>query len=84
MNLDTVLEFGQRAEFIVSPPWGTVIAHVSGTVRASMPRIQKDLPGIVAFLNEVLPIIQKHWPTVGPEINDLLPIALQIAKDLKQ
>jgi hypothetical protein len=60
-----------------------VISRVSGTIRASLPRIEKDLPGIVDFLNEVIPVIQKHWRTVGPEINDLLPIIEQIAKDAK-
>jgi len=84
MTLDNVLQLGTNAHYLVDAPWGPIISRVSADVRASLPRIEKDYPAIVAFLNEVIPVVQKHWPAVGPAINDLLPILQQIAKDMKQ
>ena len=83
MTLDSLLALGQNAQYLVDAPWGPVISRISGTLRASLPRIEKDNKPIIDFLDELMPVIIKHWPAVGPAVNDYLPIVQQLIKDAK-
>lgn len=82
LSLDNELEILQQVVRLAPAPLGPRLINVVGTLRASLPRLEKDLPPLIDFLNDLLPVVRKHWQVVGPAINDLLPILEKIIAQL--
>lgn len=80
MTLDSALYYLQNTNYVIGPPWGSVISNIAGTTRANMGRIQADTPAVLTFANDVIPVVMKHMPHLQAFWADLQPV---LQKDSK-
>ena len=83
MDLGEELWAAQKVASFWPTPDGPRWVRVITRLRAELPRFEKDVPPVYAFVVDVLPVIQKHWPMMGPAINDMLPLIEALLLDWK-
>jgi hypothetical protein len=73
MTLDTELSLLQNGAWLI-PGHGRAISNAIGRIRSNLPRIQKDAPELLAFLEAITPLINKHLAATMAFYNDLAPV----------